>query len=63
MSLAGRILKDEKGTLGRHELNQRIDEVSADPLVGKAVATAIAAMSAAVAVLAAGAGAAAAGSS
>lgn len=63
MSIAGRILKDEKGTLGRHELNHRIEELSADPVVGKAVATAIAAMSAAVAVLAAGAGAAAAGSS
>lgn len=55
IGVAGRILAEEKGTLGRRALNRRIDEVSADAVVGKAVAKAIAAMQAAMVAVAAGA--------
>ena len=48
MDLAGQVLKDEKGDLSRKELSRRIDEVSAEEVIGKAVAKAIEAVNAAV---------------
>lgn len=48
MDLAGRVLKDEKGDLSGKELKRRIDEVSTDAVIGKAVARAIEAVNAAV---------------
>lgn len=55
LSLAGRVLKEERGTLGRRQLSRRIDEVASEDVVGKALARAIEAVSAAVVVVAAGA--------
>lgn len=46
MSLARNVLKEERGTLSRKELDRRIDEVAAHDVVGKAVGQAIAALAA-----------------
>jgi hypothetical protein len=44
LEVAPKVLEEEKGTLGRKELKQRIEEVSAYAATGDAVAKAVAAM-------------------
>ncbi|GIM64512.1 hypothetical protein Pve01_94870 [Planomonospora venezuelensis] len=44
LEIAPKVLEEEKGTLGKKELKQRIEEVSADAETGDAVAKAVAAM-------------------
>jgi hypothetical protein len=41
LTIAGRVLKAEKGTLGRRELDHRINEVTADAVVGTVVSRTI----------------------
>lgn len=48
LGIAGSVLKDEKGTLGRGDLKRRIEEVTTEVKAGDAVARAVASMSSAV---------------
>ena len=48
MGVAGKVLKEEAGGLGRRDLKRRIEEVSTDVRAGEAVAKAVAAMNAAI---------------
>lgn len=41
LSLVGRVLTEEKGTLGRRELSRRIDEVASEDAVGTALSQAL----------------------
>ena len=45
---AGKVLEDEKGTLGRRDLKRRIEQVSTEVKVGDAVKRAVDAMNAAI---------------
>lgn len=47
LGVAGKVLAEEKGTLGRRDLKRRIEQVSTEVKAGEAVAKAIAAMNAA----------------
>lgn len=55
VGVASKVLADEKGTLSKRELNRRIEEISSDDTIGKAVSQAIEAMTAALVVVTAGA--------
>lgn len=48
LGVAGKVLAEEKGTLGRRDLKRRITEVSSEVTAGDAVAKAIAAMNTAI---------------
>lgn len=48
LSLAGKVLAEEKGDLGRRDLKHRIEEVSTDVRAGAAVAKAVQAMNTAI---------------
>lgn len=52
VGVAGKVLAEEKRALGRRDLNRRIDEVSSEDIVGKAVRQAVETMTAVVAVIA-----------
>jgi hypothetical protein len=52
VGLAGKVLAEEKGTLGRRELDRRIDEVSSEDIVGTAVRKAVEEMTAVITVVA-----------
>ncbi len=47
LEIAPKVLEEERGTLGKKELKQRIEVVSTDVVAGEAVAKAVAAMNAA----------------
>lgn len=48
LGVVGKVLAEEKGTLGRRDLKSRIEQVSTEVKAGEAVARAIAAMNAAI---------------
>jgi hypothetical protein len=48
LGVAGKVLEDEKGDLGRRDLKRRIEEVSTEVKAGEAVAKAVAALNAAI---------------
>ena len=48
LGVAPKVLEDEKGTLGRRDLERRIEEISTEIKAGEAVAKAVAAMNSAI---------------
>lgn len=48
LGVAPKVLKDERGTLGRRDLKKRIEQVSSEVKAGEAVAKAVAAMNTAI---------------
>ena len=55
IGVASKVLAEEKGSLGKRELNRRIEEISSDDTIGKAVTKAVEAMTAVLVVVTASA--------